>query len=301
MTYYVLYNPYAGNGTGKEKAQELTQIYKDEELKFYDITKLNGYASFFSKIGTSDPVILAGGDGTINRFVNDTEGLSIPNDILCYAVGTGNDFLNDLNKKPGEAPFSIKEYLCDLPTVTVNGKTSRFLNGIGYGIDGYCCEVGDKLKASSDKPVNYAGIAIKGLLFHYHPTNATVIADGVEHTFRKVWLAPTMHGRYYGGGMMVAPDQDRNLCNGLSSTVIMHGSGKLKTLMVFPSIFKGEHIRHTEMVRVITGRCLTVRFDRPTALQIDGETILDVTEYTVNAPTPVTGASAVEEATAVPV
>ena len=40
MTYYVLYNPYAGNGTGKEKAQMLTQIYKDEELKFYDITKL---------------------------------------------------------------------------------------------------------------------------------------------------------------------------------------------------------------------------------------------------------------------
>ena len=43
----------------------------------------------------------------------------------------------------------------------------RFINGIGFGIDGYCCEVGDQLKAKSDKPVNYASIAIKGLLFHY--------------------------------------------------------------------------------------------------------------------------------------
>ena len=281
MTYYVLYNPYAGNGTGKEKAQMLTQIYKDEELKFYDITKLNGYASFFSKIGPSDPVILAGGDGTINRFVNDTEGLSIPNDILCYAVGTGNDFLNDLNKKPGEAPFSIKEYLSDLPTVTVNGKTSRFLNGIGYGIDGYCCEVGDQQREKSDKPVNYTAIAIKGLLFHFKPANATVIVDGKEHRFKKVWLAPTMNGRFYGGGMMVAPRQDRRNPDRSVSVVLMHGSGKLKTLIVFPSIFKGEHVKHTEMCETFTGHEITVRFDRPTALQIDGETVLGVTEYSV--------------------
>ena len=82
MTYHVLYNPYAGNNAGKENAQKLAQIFKDEELKFYDITKLNGYASFFSEIGPSDPVVLTGGDGTINRFVNETENLSIPNDIL---------------------------------------------------------------------------------------------------------------------------------------------------------------------------------------------------------------------------
>ena len=34
-------------------------------------------------------------------------------------------------------------YAQKLPTVTVNGKAYRFLNGIGYGIDGYCCQVGE--------------------------------------------------------------------------------------------------------------------------------------------------------------
>ena len=51
--------------------------------------------------------------------------------------------------------------------------------------------------------------------------------------------------------------------------------------MVFPSIFKGEHISHKDMVDVMSGHEITVEFDKPTPLQIDGETILGVTKYTV--------------------
>ena len=69
----------------------------------------------------------------------------------------------------------------------------------------------------------------------------------------------------------------------VTAVVVMHGSGKLKTLMVFPSIFKGEHISHTEMVEVLTGKEITVRFDSPAALQIDGETVKNVSEYSVKA------------------
>lgn len=283
MKYHVLFNPYAGNGLGEEKARGLTM---DAELCFCDMTKLDSYEAFFAGIEPEDGVIIAGGDGTLNRFVNDTEGLSIPNDILYYAIGSGNDFLKDLNKEVGCAPFSIKEYLKGLPTVTVNGKTCRFLNNVGFGIDGYCCEVGDKLRQTTDKPINYAGIAIKGLLFHFKPRNAVVTVDGKAYEFKKVWLAPTMNGRYYGGGMMVAPNQDRNDPEGNVSVSLMYGSGKLKTLMVFPSIFKGEHVKHTEMCKVLTGHEITVKFDQPTALQIDGETVLGVTEYAVSSRVP---------------
>lgn len=283
MKYYVLFNPHAGNGLGEEKARALTM---DAELCFCDMTKLDSYEAFFAGIEPEDGVIIAGGDGTLNRFLNDTEGLSIPNDILYYAIGSGNDFLKDLNKEVGCAPFSIKEYLKNLPTVTVKGKTYRFLNNVGFGIDGYCCEVGDKLRQTTDKPINYAGIAIKGLLFHFKPRNAVITVDGKTYEFKKVWLAPTMNGRYYGGGMMVAPNQDRSNPEGTVSVSLMYGSGKLKTLMVFPSIFKGEHVKHAEMCKVLTGRKITVKFDQPTALQIDGETILGVTEYAVSSHVP---------------
>ena len=124
-------------------------------------------------------------------------------------------------------------------------------------------------------------IAIKGLLFHYRPTNAVITVDGVTHTYKKVWLAPTMNGRYYGGGMMPTPNQDRLNPDGTVSTMVVYRAGKLKTLAVFPSVFKGEHIRHHEMVEVLTGRNIRMEFDRPTPLQIDGETILDVRTYEV--------------------
>ena len=198
-------------------------------------------------------------------------------------MGSGDDFLHGLGMEKGTGVMSIRTYLENRRTGTVKGKQWRFLKGIGYVIDGYCCEFGDEHGRKSTKPVNYTSIAIKGLLFHFKPTNATITVDGKKYSFRKVWLAPTMHGRYYGGGMMVAPAQDRTNTDGKVSVVVMHDSGKLKTLMVFPSIFKGEHVKHDEMVTILTGHEVTVEFDRPCALQIDGETVLGVTEYSVSA------------------
>lgn len=135
------------------------------------------------------------------------------------------------------------------------------------------------MRAESKKKINYTSIAIKGLLFHYRPTNASVVVDGKEHKYKKVWLAPTMNGRFYGGGMMPSPNQDRLSEDGEISVMVMHGSGKLKTLMIFPSIFSGKHTEHKDAVEIISGNEIKVKFDRPTALQIDGETIKGVTEY----------------------
>ncbi len=280
--YHILYNPLSGNGQGKSRAQALKEKFSGQNVLFEDIREIRSYKEYLSGFSKEDALVIAGGDGTVNRFVNETAGLELPENLFYYAVGSGNDFKRDVLPE-GDDLIPLHRYIMDLPTVTVKGKTSRFLNGVGYGIDGYCCEVGDELAKKTDKPVNYAGIAIKGLLFHYKPTNAKVTVDGKEYSFKKVWLAPAMNGRFYGGGMMVAPEQDRLAGKGEISVVLMHGSGKLKTLMVFPSIFKGEHVRHNEMVTVLTGKEITVEFDRPTALQIDGETVLAVTSYTARA------------------
>ena len=150
---------------------------------------------------------------------------------------------------------------------------------MGFGIDGYCCEIGDKLKKKSTKPVNYTAIAIKGLLFYFEPKNATVVVDGKEYFYKKVWVAPTMKGRFYGGGMMPTPFQNRCAQDGSLSVMIFHGKGRLSTLMAFPSIFKGKHIKHKSMVKIHTGHEISVKFDKPCAVQIDGETILGVSEY----------------------
>ena len=279
--YYILYNTLSANKQGLEYSRLLLGTSAPADAEMVDLASINSYADFWAKIDLeNDTVVLSGGDGTINRFINENIGLTLPKNLFYFAAGSGNDFKKDV--ADGETGLiSLNEYIQDLPTVTVNGKTSYFINGIGFGIDGYCCEEGDKLKAKSDKPVDYTAIAIKGLLFHFKPVNAKITVDGVTKEYKKVWIAPTMKGRFYGGGMFVTPDQDRFDPEGKVSAAVLHNSGALKTLMVFPSIFKGEHVKHTEMVEIRTGHEITVEFDRPTALQIDGETVLGVTSYTV--------------------
>ena len=286
-TKYILFNAIAGNGKCKSDAEALAARIDNSSL--INMARINSYATFFEGLDPTDELIICGGDGTLNRFVNDTAGISVENPIYYYAVGSGNDFARDLGHASHDEPdFRIDSCLKSLPVVTVDGKQFSFINGIGYGIDGYCCEVGDKLRAEneknhSDKPINYTAIAIKGLLFHYKPKNAVVTVDGVRREFKKVWLAPTMFGRYYGGGMMPTPAQDRNSEDKKVSLMVFHGSGKLKTLMIFPSIFTGEHVKHTKQISVFEGKEITVEYDRPAPLQIDGETILGVSRYSVSA------------------
>lgn len=280
--YYVLYNPLSGNKQGMEYSRLLLGNSVPEDAKLIDVSAITNYSDFWSGIDLeNDTVVLSGGDGTLNRFVNDNKDLTLPKNLFYFASGSGNDFKKDVDDDDNTTLIPLNQYIADLPTVTVNGKTSYFINGIGYGIDGYCCEEGDKLKEKSNKPVDYTAIAIKGLLFHFKPTNAKITVDGVTKEYKKVWIAPTMNGRFYGGGMMVTPAQNRLREDGKVSSAILYGSGALHTLIVFPSIFKGEHVKHTKMVEIREGHEVTVEFDRPTALQIDGETVLGVTSYTV--------------------
>ena len=274
---YILYNTRAGNQHVESELESLVSSFQGKAVK-KDIKTID-YQTFIPTLTEEDAVILCGGDGTLNHFANDTDGIDIRCGVLYYPAGSGNDFAHDIGCAAHKKPIPVKQYFENLPIVEVKGKTYRFLNNVGFGIDGYCCEVGDMLKKKSDKPVNYTAIAIKGLLFHYHPTNATVIVDGKKYEYKKVWLAPTMKGRYYGGGMIATPAQNRNHPDRELSIMVFHGSGKLQTLMIFPSIFKGEHIKKEKHVTIHTGHDITVTFDRPTALQIDGETILGVTEY----------------------
>ncbi len=274
---YTLYNSLANNKREPEYVVELRKKGKSENI--IDVTKID-YKVFFNSINPNDVIYLVGGDGNINYLANAIDIEKFKNEIYLIPSGTGNDFFHDVTEGKEVDKVLLNPYLKDLPTVEVNGIKKKFINGIGFGIDGYCCEVGDKLKEKSTKKINYTSIAIKGLLFHFKSVRAKVIVDGNTYEHTKVWLTPTMKGRYYGGGMKIAPNQDRNE-KGKVSAVVYRAPNKFKALMVFPSMFKGEHIKKTKMVKVYEGHEITVVFNKPTALQIDGETVKNVLTYTV--------------------
>lgn len=277
---YVLYNTTAGAHYDVEKIRaKMLEFFKNEEISLTDAILVEDKMSFVSVLNKNDRLVIVGGDGTLNRFVNSIEDRDYPFPIYCYAGGTGNDFINDVSGVGCDGLVLINDYIRCLPTIEVNGKSYKFINGIGYGIDGWCCEEGDRYREKTGKAPNYTTIALKGLLLKFKTVNAKVTVDGKATEWKNVWMAPAMNGRYFGGGMMITPSQDRlNEAKNLSFVVVCAKS-RLKLLTVFPKIFKGKHVTHTDIFKLFTGKCVEVEFDRPVALQIDGETVLGVTKY----------------------
>ena len=281
MRDFFLYNPLAGEGKADECAKSMKSGGRGDTV-YLDMTKIDSYGDFFRTLERDDRIIVCGGDGTLNRFINSVRGLAVKNDIVYYPAGSGNDFMHDLGRSEEDGPFRVNDLTGNLPKVWVKGKEYRFINGVGCGIDGYVCARGNDRRADG-RQVNYTAIALKALAVDFKPVNAVIQADGEVFKYKKVWMATAMNGRFFGGGMMVAPQQDRHRADGKISVVLVHDVGKFRILTLFPSIFKGGHLKYTRCVSLHECSRITVKYDRPCDLQIDGETIPGVTEYTAEA------------------
>ena len=162
---YVLYNSAAGAHLSVEKIEEkMSEFFKGEELSLTDTTLLDDKQSYVSNILPTDRLVIVGGDGTLNKFVNAIEDRNYQFPIYCYAGGTGNDFINDVVGVNSDGLVMINDYIRNLPTVEIDGKSYKFMNGIGYGMDGWACEEGDLVREKTGNAPNYTAIAIKGLL-----------------------------------------------------------------------------------------------------------------------------------------
>ena len=80
---------------------------------------------------------------------------------------------------------------------------------------------------------------------------AKVTVDGVTQVFKDTWLVSVMKGKYFGGGCMVAPMQDRNNESGDLSVVLIHTKNRLKCLIAFSSVFSGKHLKEIKKCVII--------------------------------------------------
>ena len=276
---HLLYNPFADGNKGEEDAVEAKRKLEEtgREVALTDSTTVS-LDEFCKSLKEGDELALLGGDGTLNYFINHVDVFP-ENPIYLYPSGTGNDFLNDAKDtlENKDNLYRINDCLKNLPHIDVNGKTYRFINGIGFGIDGECCVVADEKKAAGETEIDYSKITISLLMGPYKPRNAKVRVDGGEEVELKgAWMACAMHGRCYGGGMNIAPNQKRN--GDVLTLCVINKKGRLRTLMAFPGIFKGKHVGK-KWAYMKEGKVIEVTFDEPCGLQIDGDVVKDVTYY----------------------
>lgn len=278
MVYFIS-NTLSVSGRMRRAIRRAEGQFAGQEIIHRQATEIGDYTAFFASLAPEDSVVLLGGDGTLNYLVNAVDASAIHNPVYSCMAGTGNDFLRDVldNKVADGMLYRINDALRNLPVAEVNGKTYRFLNNLAFGIDGEVCTVADDLKAKGWKRLNYTLIAA-WLLLRYRPVTTDITVDGEKRHLENVWLAPTMNGRYFGGGMKVAPGQDR--FSDKVTFVAFSCRNRLKTMFLFPRLFPGTHTSRPE-VTILSGHEVEVTYAEPRDVQMDGEVVRGVLSYRV--------------------
>lgn len=273
--YVILYNPLSNKNKGLESAKKLEKRLSKKHEKFntIDLLTLEGKEkSFLDTIDKEDIIALVGGDGTLHRFVNAISTLEIPNRIFMYRAGRGNDFSRDHKGKF----FEITNDLKNLPRLSFLNEKVLFINGVGIGIDAAVCE-GQIANAQIELKESYFHLAIR-IFKTFKQFKLDLNIDGNDYHFDDTWFVVVQNGRYFGGGMKIAPKAIRN--DDHLDIVVVHKVKVRKLLLIFPFIFFGKHTWFKKVgIEFYTGKNISVKTEGYSTIQHDGDVTTGINEF----------------------
>ncbi len=273
----LLYNPLSRNGNDPKFIDNIVKHLQDKghQVKTQNILEIESEKAFVGSLDKEDRIILVGGDGTLNRLVNVIYGHEYPQELYMYQAGTGNDFIRSLKTKNNVV--HIKPYLEKLPVIKYKDESKYFINGAGLGLDGYVIHLVSNSKYKKNK-INYFRHAIEGFR-KYKPVSGTFTIDGKAFKENKLWFISAMNAPYQGGGMNMAPHAKREE-NNLHFLVIKN-IPKLLLFLIFPTIYFGGHLMFKKYVKIYEGKHMKLHIDRPTFMQVDGESTSEISDIEV--------------------
>ena len=274
MKVGVVLNPIAGGGKltrhWAEAAASLNSNLGDFDLRE---TQASGDAERLAidlAAGGCDLVIAAGGDGTASEVA---DGLLQARDETGHETalgllpcGTGVDFARGLGLPRG-----------------IDASIERMANAVGRKIDaGRICYIDDHGKLASRHFINIASLGLSGatdravnadkrngrvsakaLFFwrtvaqfiRYRFQNVRITVDDGEAVEARIALVAVANGKFFGGGMMIAPDAE--LADGQFDIVILRAAGKLGLIRDIRLLYGGRHRNHPA-ITILRGRKVLV-------------------------------------------
>jgi diacylglycerol kinase (ATP) len=143
-------------------------------------------------------------------------------------------------------------------------------------LDGFIGHLVNTSKYKKNK-LNYFRHAFEGFA-KFKPISATLTVDGVEFKESKLWFASMMNSPYFGGGMKIAPKANRN--EKKLQLVMVKDVPKWILILIFPTIYLGWHVIFKRWVKVMDADVISIVFDKPTYLQIDGDVEYPIGQFT---------------------
>lgn len=281
----VVVNPASANGTTAKRWPEIQSLMEKEGLSpavFF--TSGPGDATRLTRRAMEDGydlIVSAGGDGTANEVVN---GFISPQGIVREGVavgfismGTGGDLIKTLGipKDPAEAVRHLLKSRCrplDLGRVSYvrhDGEvdTRYFINVAGLGLDGDTVARVNRTSKVLGGFISFLWGTVASLLL-YRNQPMTIVVDGKLICDAPVTFVVIGNGRYFGGGMFIAPPAEMD--DGLFEVIILRNLSKVALLANLPKVYRGTHLGHPKITS-LRGRIVEIETSGSALLNLDGE------------------------------
>ena len=148
---------------------------------------------------------------------------------------------------PGWSPTSTTEaalasrYFLNIASLGLSGATDRAVNA-------------DRRKGRGSAKVLFLWHTVVEFL-RYRFQDVLISVDDGDAVEARVALVAAANGRFFGGGMMIAPDAEPD--DGAFDVVIVRAAGKLKLILDIRLLYDGRHRGHPS-ISILRGRKVTV-------------------------------------------
>ncbi len=282
---FFVVNPNSANGsTGKEWdhiREEIEKYFPDYD---YEFTRETWDAARITRSALKEGyefIVSVGGDGTNNEVVNgffDNRKNLFPGAKLGFVNrGTGGDWRKTIGL-PADWRECIRilkegrERVIDVGWLRFHDHSGReveryFLNIASFGIGGYVDDIVNRTTKAFGGKVSFFIGTLRATLT-YRNKKVRLKIDNRDLGERIIYNVAVANGKYFGGGMKVAPDADPS--DGLFDVVIMGDLSLRELLLMGTAIYRGRHVSHPK-VEVVRARRVEAWSEEDVLFDIDGE------------------------------
>lgn len=276
----IIVNPVSGGGKNKTLTAQVEALLDERGIAHRLFATENegdgGYQARMALDAGCDAVVCIGGDGTLSEVV--VEMANSGKVLYIVPNGTGNDFARAAGLI-GEPIDAFRMQLDGKPAKidcgSVNGRP--FMNVSGSGFDVEVLRKTEELKAIYPGPKAYTK-AVLAVLGSYQALEAEVSIDGGAFTHTRATIIEIANGRYFGGGMNVAPAA--SFQDGLFDVVTVDCVPSRMIPFLLPLFKLGLHVK-LPIARVVRAKEVVLRC-RGMVVNIDGGLVpMDEARYAI--------------------
>ncbi len=264
----VIHNPAAGSLKNSEGLDFILKTLKEQKVQTGLLRTPFSREALASHLEEGvERLLVAGGDGTLNRVVNHLMGVAKPPPVAAVPLGTANDFAHGLGIE--SVADGVKKALAGkIIPVDVGCLAGRHFINVAAG--GFLCEVAHGTDRRLKKTLGRLAYYLKGLmeLSSVKPVELKAEVDGRESFAGEAFLFLILNSPRAGNFSNLAPRAAPG--DGSMDLLVLKKCSAPDLMAVVVKALSGQHLRDPHIFYQ-KGRSFRIGAPAPLVTDLDGE------------------------------